>query len=190
MALEVAGLELALALPDGAQPTEPSAVDLSVAPGASLVQTRAWAARGHEVQLVCVAGDAWFWSPGLEAPTLDAASALTRKTLALPSLVTTGVRPGPPFEQSYSGDGVTGRHWLGFAGDQVVVCSLSCRGDGGSCDQLVEGASMSSEAVPAPGPVLAAATSLAARPQATALGVVAVAVLGAALILWRRPRTE
>lgn len=190
--LDAAGLELTLALPSEAQAVAPPAVDLGVAPGFSLAAAQAWRWPEGEAQAICVTAEAWFWAPGLEGPVLDAASALARKTLALPTLAPDAIRPGsgPPFEQNYRGAATTGRHWLGFRGDRVVVCSLSCGGDSLACARLRDDATMTSEAAPPPGVILAAATDLAARPRATALGAALIAVGVAALVLWRRPRPE
>ncbi|MEQ9322591.1 MAG: hypothetical protein RIF41_25720, partial [Polyangiaceae bacterium] len=133
---------------------------------------------------------AWFWTPGLEGPVLDAASAITRKTLALPTLHPEAVRPGPPFEQDYNVADIRGRHWVAFHDEQVVACSLTCRGDAEGCERVRDGATMTSEATPEPGPILSAATTLAAAPRITGLGFGLVAVEVSAAILWRRPRPE
>ena len=186
--LDVEGLELAIPLPAEARSSVATEVDLGVAPGLSLAEAEAWRWPGSEAQVTCVVASAWFWTPGLEGPVLDAASAISRKTLALPTLHPEAIRPGPPFEQNYSSDDTKGRHWLGFHGDDVVVCSLTCRGD--ACASLRDGAQMTSDEPPEPGAILSAATSLAARPRSTALAVSLLVVGVAAIVLWRRPRPE
>lgn len=188
--LDVEGLELAIPLPAEARSSVATEVDLGVAPGLSLAEAEAWRWPGSEAQVTCVVASAWFWTPGLEGPVLDAASAITRKTLALPTLHPEAIRPGPPFEQDYNGADIRGRHWVAFHDEQVVACSLTCRGDAEGCERVRDGATMTSEATPEPGPILSAATTLAAAPRITGLGFGLVAVAVAAAILWRRPRPE
>ncbi|HHH31864.1 MAG TPA: hypothetical protein ENK57_26435 [Polyangiaceae bacterium] len=188
--LDAAGLTLAVPLPDGAEAVAPPDVDMAVAPGFSLVHAAAWRGPDVELKAVCVAGDAWFWAPGLEAPLLDAASALVRKTLGLGTITPGAIRRGPPFEQNYSSHLLKGRHWVGFRGDQMVVCSLGCEGDEVPCEALRDAAAMTSEPAPEPGVVLSAMTTAAAHPQASALTMSLAAVAVAAAILWRRPRPE
>lgn len=186
--LDAGGLAFVVALPSDAREAEAPTIDMGVAPGATQLLSAGWEGEGVTLAALCVGGDAALWAPGLEGAVLDAASALARKTLRLPTLTSGPITAGPPFEQRYSGEATSGRHWLGFHDGRAVVCSLSCRGETGRCGALVERASMASEALPPPGPLLRTATSMAAHPRVTAVGLAVVALLVAGLVLWRRPR--
>lgn len=185
-------LSLRLELVEGARSVPPIATDLSVAPGLEVAEVRAWRGEAERVDLVCAAGPAFGWVSGFQRPIFDAASAMVRRHTSVPRLTIGEIVGGPPFEQRYRGEALAGRHWLGFTGGELVVCSLACRGEPSACAPWLEGAHLvgSDPAVPEPGPLLRIAVAAAEHRQMTVVGALVVSLLFAAIVLWRRPRPD
>jgi hypothetical protein len=184
-------VELEIELPEGARDGETHEVDVSVVPGASVSAHHAWTGTDAQVELVCATAGAGPWIPGLEGAVLHGATGLVRSRAGLSSVRAGEVaHDSHGFGQRFTGDGLSGRHLLGFAdgGDVAFLCTAVCRG--GGCERVLDSLHLAGELASPPerGALVRLLSEVGDRPTA-ALGVGAAAIAGAiAIVLWRRPR--
>jgi hypothetical protein len=204
----VPGVEVRLALPEGAAP-EPSsdlpAVDVANLPGAAVPLRAGYRVGALTLRIACATAPSAGWAPGVEEIVLGRASQIARGALAgeverfEPGDVRTlGARIEQRFEATVRRNGeplaARGRHVLGFVGSarDGVLCTLACTepAPGGRCDALVHGAEVEGTWVEAPPPSLfVRGILLVAEGPWEAAGVLGLAaLLLIALILARRPR--
>lgn len=198
-------LALSMRLPAGSRPAQPSELDLSAAPGASLDVQQAWSfGSGGRVEVGCVAASAARSVPGLEPAILDAASAAARKAGGWATLTPERLAFGPlTVEQSFrahttaetSPPDVFGRHVLGFAGEppQVVLCTVACAEQAaerpGVCQVSVATLRIEGFVEPPPAGWLSRAVGWASLHPLQATGAIVLVVLVAAALMLRfRPK--
>jgi hypothetical protein len=194
-----ASLRVALRAPAGAREVEARELDLSVAPGARPLLQHAWQADAARIDLLCVAAEPSVWIDDLAPNVLSAATAVARDSAAL-GRANEGVVEyrGRRWTRGFElGDGdarIVGRHVLGFVGDdpELTLCTIACGGPAAAvpCAEIV--ASMRVEATfvapPTPGIGLRLAHWAGGHPRGAASIGACLALLIAAVLLWRRPR--
>jgi hypothetical protein len=203
----VAGARLALDAPEGAAREPESAlpfVDLSSLPGARVAAREGWTRGPLTLRAVCATAPASGWAPGVEEIIMGRASQIARGALGV---TVTSLDAGEidhtqqVFVQPFSGAAergadalsLTGRHYLGFAGEPraAIVCSIACTEPAGAhaCAPLIERSGPAGLWQDPPPPSLVVRSILLAAGQPyIALGVLAViAVVLAALVIARRP---
>jgi hypothetical protein len=208
--LDVGGVALRLALPEGAREEPASALpvlDVSRLSGARVTASRGFrapvgeGARGELlVRAACVRAPSDGWAPGLEDLVLERATAIAARSVEAADLrwiAAPVAREGELVAQSLAAEGRASgamRHFLGFAGEapDAWVCSVACLepSPGDRCGALVRAAIAEGTLAPEPAPNLTVrAILLAAEHPGAAGGLVVAAIMGAvALLLARRPR--
>jgi len=208
----VGGAGLLVHAPEGAVREAEDAlprVDVSNLPGAWIAARRGYRRDALVLRVLCAAAPANGWASGVEEIVLARATQLARGALGGEvrrfSVEESSV-VGRLFEQSFAGVvargddtelAVSGRHWLGFAGDDprdAILCTLACTEPRASpspaCETLLSGASPVGAWLSPPAPSLVARTLLltAERPREAAVLLVLVSLAAAALVIARRPR--
>ncbi len=202
------GASLARPLPEGATREADAAlpvIDVPGLPGARTAARLGYRSGAITLRAACLAAPANGWAPGVEEIVLGRATQLAREALGGEVTrfdVGAATAVGPRFEQRFEGSlrrdgealGVSGRHWLGFAGDprEAIACTLVCTepASGRACEALVSTAAAEGAWLEAPPPgVVASALLLSAQRPYEAAGVIAVASIAvAAIVIALRPR--
>jgi len=202
------GVWVSVRLPEGARRVADEALpiaDVSGLPGAWIAARAGWAAGSVEVTVICAAGPAAGWAPGVEELVLGRASQIAERAIGgegtrLPAGAIEA--EGPRFGQAFAGvvrrgeetQRARGRHVLGFAGEPRVgiACTIICVEPeaSGICEGLIVGAAAEGAWRQAPPPsALSRSILLAAERPYEVLGAGgAAALLIAALVIAKRPR--
>lgn len=203
IALEAApGVSLLLPVPPGAAEEPDSALpslDVSAVPGARVVVRRGFASADLTLRAACVIAPSDRWAPGLQELVLGRATAIATAGVSVASRW----EPGPiqaiddRFEQRVIGragerETAAVQHVLAFVGPEhsVLVCSVICGGESGTCPGVVAAVSVRGTLASPPPPSLLVRSVLhvAERPYEAAA---AACIAGAALAAWliaRRPK--
>lgn len=198
------GPTLSLELGPAAVSRPPAPLELSSAPGASLLLQGAWALdSSSSLELACVQAPASRWVPGLDEAILAGASAVVRGAGGFSQLEAQPTqRVGDHLEQPFRATGGpggaprtgVGKHWLGTSqsGEQVVLCSLVCSSSepGASrCEQSMSAAvGASFGPLPPPGMAVRAVGWAASHPLALLVCLAVAAGLALLLLHRARPR--
>ena len=197
-------VRLELVLPDGTRGESSEALpalDVSMVPGARVVDRFGVRLGGVTFRAACVQAPTDVWAPGIESLVFDRATALARGASSLPLVWAPGTieRRGGLFEQRLAGTSPrlssgAMRHVLAFAGSRqdAILCSFVCASEDRSeaCAAIVDAARLTGTLADPPGPsALARLLLLAAdRPRAALACFVAIAAAVVVLVLARRPR--